>query len=171
MTLKSHLLTYVNFNLWANTQMTEWLLSKESSLMTSTVDSSFPTLNKTLEHIWVAEAIWMKRIQGEPFQNLIEVVAGKDTQFIAEILLNQSKVYIIFLNGLANESLDDVVSFTLLSKDKGSATIAHILQHVVNHGSYHRGQLVTIGRELGLIDPPKTDYMEYVRKFGGLTNE
>lgn len=171
MTLKSHLLSYVNFNLWANTQMTDWLLSKESKLMTTTVSSSFPTIIKTLEHIWVAECIWMKRIQGEPFQNLLETCVGKDTKFIAEILLNQSKDYITFLNDLADASLNDVISYTLLSKDTGSATIAFILQHVVNHGSYHRGQLVTMGRELGLIDPPKTDYMEYVRKFAERANE
>ena len=165
MTLKSHLLSYINFNLWANIQKTDWLLSKDPVLMTATVNSSFPTLHKTLEHIWVAECIWMKRIKGEPFQNLLEVCAGKDTKFVAEILLNQSKDYITFLNDLPETSLHDVIAYTLLSKDTGSATIAHILQHVVNHGSYHRGQLVTMGRELGLIDPPKTDYMEYIRKF------
>ncbi len=57
MTLKSHLLSYINFNLWANTQKTDWLLSKDPVLMTATVNSSFPTLHKTLEHIWVAECI------------------------------------------------------------------------------------------------------------------
>ena len=57
MTLKSHLLSYINFNLWANIQKTDWLLSKDPVLMTATVNSSFPTLHKTLEHIWVAECI------------------------------------------------------------------------------------------------------------------
>jgi len=164
MILIAHLQSYLNFNLWANGQMTEWLLAKEPRLMTTEVKSSFSTIDKTLEHIWVAEFIWMKRIQGETIENILDVCAGKDTQFITQILLGQSKTCIEYLENLEDESLNDVVYYTLLSGDKGSATIANILQHVVNHSTYHRGQLVTMGRELGLIDPPRTDYMEYVRK-------
>ena len=164
MTLKSHLQSYLNFNLWANSQLTDWLLAKESRLLTTELKSSFPTIDKTLEHIWVAEFLWMKRIQGETFENIFEVCAGKDTHFITQILLDQSKTYVEYLESLTEESLYDVIYYTLFSGDKGSATIANILQHVVNHGTYHRGQLVTMGRELGFENPPRTDYMEYVRK-------
>ncbi len=164
MTLKSHLQSYLNFNLWANSQLTDWLLAKESRLLTTELKSSFPTIDKTLEHIWVAEFVWMKRIQGEVFENILEVCAGKDTHFITQILLDQSKTYVEYLESLTEESLYDVIYYTLFSGDKGSATIANILQHMVNHGTYHRGQLVTMGRELGFENPPRTDYMEYVRK-------
>jgi uncharacterized damage-inducible protein DinB len=38
----------------------------------------------------------------------------------------------------------------------------YIIHHVMNHSTYHRGQLVTMGRELGFMDPPKTDFMQYI---------
>jgi len=34
----------------------------------------------------------------------------------------------------------------------------------MNHGTFHRGQLVTMGRSLGLTDPPKTDFIHYLRE-------
>ncbi|MFN2424735.1 MAG: DinB family protein [Cryomorphaceae bacterium] len=34
----------------------------------------------------------------------------------------------------------------------------------MNHSTYHRGQLVTMGRQAGLSTPPQTDYIFYVRK-------
>ena len=50
----------------------------------------------------------------------------------------------------------------LLSGDTGKTSILNIILHVMNHGTYHRGQLVTMGRELGISDPPKTDFMAFV---------
>lgn len=35
-----------------------------------------------------------------------------------------------------------------------------ILQ-IVNHSTYHRGQIITIGRNVGLIDAPMTDFNVY----------
>ncbi len=37
----------------------------------------------------------------------------------------------------------------------------HYLQHLINHGFYHRGQIVTMGRTIGITDAPMTDYNFY----------
>ncbi|MBC7884038.1 MAG: hypothetical protein H7X99_01085 [Saprospiraceae bacterium] len=163
MDLRTHLTTYINFNLWANTIMTNWLLSKDPALMTMEVKSSFPTVDKTLVHLWVAEHIWMKRMLGETYENILSVCEGKDTSFIVEKLIASSNGYVTYINEISDVVLDNHIKYRLLSGDEGSATIAHILQHIMNHSTYHRGQLVTIGRELGFTDPPKTDFMEYIR--------
>jgi len=34
-------------------------------------------------------------------------------------------------------------------------------QHCINHGTYHRGQIITIARNIGITDPPTTDYNYY----------
>ena len=34
-------------------------------------------------------------------------------------------------------------------------------QHLIIHGTYHRGQIVTIGRNIGITDAPMTDYNYY----------
>ena len=37
-----------------------------------------------------------------------------------------------------------------------------MIQHCLNQSTYHRGQIVTIARKIGLTDPPMTDYILYV---------
>lgn len=163
MNLKNHLTDYIRFNLWANTILTDWLLSQDSMLMEFNLQSSFPTINKTLAHIWVAELIWMCRIQNKPYENFLTVCEGKDTKFIVDKLLESSNHFITYIEELNDEDIAKGINYKLLAGTEGHATIAQILQHVVNHGTYHRGQLVTMGRELKITDPPATDYMGYCR--------
>ena len=37
-------------------------------------------------------------------------------------------------------------------------SVATLLSHIVNHGTYHRGQIISLRHQLGISDPPKTDY-------------
>ena len=41
---------------------------------------------------------------------------------------------------------------------KGELARYEFIQHMINHSTYHRGQLVTMGRVLGITDAPGTDY-------------
>jgi len=153
---------YAKYNLWANQVVTKWLLSKDTDLMTKEVKSSFPTINKTLSHIWVAEQVWMYRIHGAPYGNLLDRHLDKDVEFICHDLLEISASYTDFIGKLSELELLQNISYTLLSGTKGESNILYILHHVMNHSTYHRGQLVTMGRELGFTDPPKTDFMAFV---------
>jgi uncharacterized damage-inducible protein DinB len=42
-------------------------------------------------------------------------------------------------------------------------TVVDMIHHCMNHSTYHRGQLITMGRQAGLADPPRTDFIYYVR--------
>ncbi|MCW3088046.1 MAG: hypothetical protein JWQ78_1432, partial [Sediminibacterium sp.] len=41
--------------------------------------------------------------------------------------------------------------------------VKEILLHLFNHGTYHRGQLVTLLRQVGVEEIPRTDYIEFSR--------
>jgi uncharacterized damage-inducible protein DinB len=41
--------------------------------------------------------------------------------------------------------------------------LVYQMQHVVNHATMHRGQIVGMIRQLGL-DPPSTDLLFYLRR-------
>ena len=57
--------TYVNYNIWANKMLLDLIIKDYSELLDTEVDSSFKSLRKTIFHIWDAEYIWKRRIQGE----------------------------------------------------------------------------------------------------------
>jgi uncharacterized damage-inducible protein DinB len=159
---KDLLFQYTQFNLWANKQMINWLLTKDQNLMNEALISSFPTINKTLSHIWIAEHLWMCRIENIAWSNLINRHDGLTTNDISEDLIASSTYYIDKIIPITESELEERIDYKLLSGDIGHASVMYIIHHVMNHSTYHRGQLVTMGRELGFMDPPKTDFMHYV---------
>lgn len=68
-----------------------------------------------------------------------------------------------FVQGLDNASLTADLHFKLLSGDASSMRLIDQMQHVANHATLHRGQVVGMIRQLG-IDPPSTDLIFYVRR-------
>ena len=67
-----------------------------------------------------------------------------------------------FVDGLGAVGVARVFDYTLLSQQPGSSPFWQMLQHVVNHASYHRGQVTTMLRQLGR-EPVGTDLMLYYR--------
>jgi uncharacterized damage-inducible protein DinB len=71
-----------------------------------------------------------------------------------------------YIEGLDDHDLDHAISYKLLSGQPGAAVLWHMIQHVVNHASYHRGQVTTMLRQLGAAPPKSTDLIIYYREIG-----
>lgn len=122
----------------------------------------------TLLHMAGAEWIWLERWQGRS-------PAGKEawslwtTDSCADLLvLNQRWREVIerrakFISELVEPVLAAELSFKLLSGDQSTLRLVDQMQHVVNHATLHRGQVVGMIRQLG-IAPPSTDLLFYLRR-------
>jgi uncharacterized damage-inducible protein DinB len=67
------------------------------------------------------------------------------------------------MSQLDDERLTTELAFKLLSGDSSSMRLIDQMQHVVNHATLHRGQVVGMIRQLGQ-DPPPTDLIFYLRR-------
>lgn len=122
----------------------------------------------TLLHMAGAEWIWLERWHGQS-------PAGKDawslwtTDSCADLAtLNQRWRDVIdrraqFIAELDESRLTAELPFTLLSGDLNSMRLVDQMQHVANHATLHRGQVVGMIRQLG-IAPPSTDLLFYLRR-------
>lgn len=122
----------------------------------------------TLVHMAGAEWIWLERWQGRS-------PAGKEawslwtTDSCADLLtLNQRWREVIerrakFISETEEPVLAAELSFKLLSGDPSTLRLVDQMQHVVNHATLHRGQVVGMIRQLG-IAPPSTDLLFYLRR-------
>ena len=122
----------------------------------------------TLLHMAGAEWIWLERWQGRS-------PAGKEawslwtTDSCADLLvLNQRWREVIerraqLISELEEPVLAAELSFKLLSGDPNTLRLVDQMQHVVNHATLHRGQVVGMIRQLG-IAPPATDLLFYLRR-------
>jgi len=159
--MKEILETCTSYNLWANKIITK-LLSTNSSLLDKEVKSSFPSLRKTIYHIWSAEEVWHRRLHGESLDSLPE--PGKDFSAFTKQLDIRSRSFIELTKK------KDEVYFSLSNSYKDIRGNSHInmhwemIMHCMNHSTYHRGQIITLLRELGATEIPGTDMIAYIRE-------
>jgi uncharacterized damage-inducible protein DinB len=163
MTLPSLLKDYAAFNRWANRQFTDWLSSLPAELLDREVPSSFPSLRLTVLHLWDAETIWINRLRGISLASFPSRSFDGTPEELFRGLLETSEAFRNLVQSQSDAFFGEETAFTLFNGTPDRQNNAQILLHVFQHASFHRGQLITIGRSLGLTDPPKTDYIHYVR--------
>lgn len=152
----------ISYNAWANYQLINWLKSLNEDQFKEELTSSFSSIKKTALHIWNAERFWQSFIKKEAPLSFRKDHAGNKTDFLKE-WEDETMQMAEYFRSLTNEFLLEIntVNTPWL---KGEMPCYAFIQHVVNHGTYHRGQLITLGRILGLTEPPNTDYSMYVIK-------
>ena len=79
--------------------------------------------------------------------------------------LEQEGRLLVFVGGLRQEDLDRVIEYKTFNFGVYRNALWQSMQHVVNHGTYHRGQVTTLLRQLG-AQPVLTDLMHYYRERG-----
>lgn len=163
MTIESLLKSSASYNLWANSQLVDWLNSKPSEILVREMPSSFPTLRDTLLHIWGAEEIWHERLMQVPTSIFLSFRFTGTTEDVLEGILKQSKALEAYINDLSDADFQEICTFRLLNGTEDSRTRVKMIHHCLNHSTYHRGQVVTMARNFGLTDPPATDYIKYIR--------
>jgi uncharacterized damage-inducible protein DinB len=60
--------------------------------------------------------------------------------------------------------VDRVIEYRLMSGQPGASPLWQMLQHLINHGSYHRGQVTTMLRQLGAAPPKSMDLITFYRE-------
>ncbi len=110
-----------------------------------------------LSHMLNAHHIWNKRITGDPSAHAVwSVHSINDTDRIDE------ENHQVTLQLLIAEDLQRIVRYTTSVGTPFANPVLNILFHVINHSTYHRGQLALKFRDWGL-DPVPTDYIFYKR--------
>lgn len=149
---------YAAYNSWANITLVNWLKTKPEELLKKEVLSSFPSIELTLAHIWRAQVYWLSVIKKEEAA-FPEAFKG-ELQDLLELLIIQSEELAAYIDEMTDETLQE---HNLVVNPWFHCNFANFeyIQQIVNHSTYHRGQLITIGRNLGFTDAPITDYNFY----------
>lgn len=153
------------YNRWANGRTLEAAAGLADEDYIRDLGSSFPSVRDTLEHILAAEWIWLSRWRGvsptrlRPDWNPVMLHALRDRWSAFEV--DQTE----FLSRLTEELLTETVTYRQLSGEEFSDPLWRLMRHVVNHSTYHRGQVTTMLRQLG-AEPASTDLVVFHREVG-----
>lgn len=162
--MKQLLKEFLGYNLWANRQLTSSILALDSGEWTKSVSSSFPSLHKTLLHMWDADSIWWQRLEGEDNIKVPSKYFQEDTTELVGRLLLQNEAWTARVNDLDADALAKTFSYKNLKGEQFEQPLYQLVLHLCNHGTYHRGQLVTMLRTLGVKEIPQTDFVHWARK-------
>jgi uncharacterized damage-inducible protein DinB len=146
------------YNRWANAHVLTAVSKLTAEQFTKDLSNSFPSIRDTLVHMVWAEWIWLMRWRG---QSPKIVFAAGDFPDVARLKEKWSEIeagQIELINTLTEESLKTVIAYFNTKGEEWKYPLGHMMQHVVNHASYHRGQIITMLRQLG-AEAVSTDFL------------
>src|SRR5258706_5450698 len=149
--------TLLDYHYWARDIILDAVSEVPREKFTQPVDSSFKSLRDTVAHIYAADLVWYTRWIGASPAGLIAYDQFPDAVSIRTAWKDLEENVRWLVNGLGEEGVNKSFDYKLLSGAPDTAPFWQMFVHVVNHGSYHRGQVTTLMRQLGANPPKPTD--------------
>ena len=151
------------YNAWANRRSLSAAAALTPEQFTKPMSSSFSSVRDTLAHIFGAEWLWLERFQGRSPSSLPDTSQYADVATLGERWGEFEPRLLNFVRGLTQSDLDRVMEYKTLKYGVYSNPLWQSMQHLVNHGSYHRGQVTTLLRQQG-APAILTDLMHFYRE-------
>jgi uncharacterized damage-inducible protein DinB len=174
--------TLYAYNRWANLRMFSVLEKLSAEQFNARIQSSFPSIRESVFHIFAAEWIWLKRWKGmspvatqpvtgvsfEMWKGLraggvpppLELSTVAKLGAFCDALEDERRQ---FLDGLDEQRLQAPLNYSDMSGVAHSSPLVQLMQHMVNHGTYHRGQVTTLLRQAG-AETIATDMVYFFRE-------
>ena len=161
---KSYFLEVAEYNIWANNIVMSWLKDISSDQWSQPVVSSFGNLEATTLHIAAAESIWLDRLRKYDSPVWLPHVMNPGKEETLELWTKASKELRDFIQDFDENDLNEQLYFKRINGESSSMSNLHIFAHVFNHSTYHRGQLLTLLRQVGYEKVTGTDMLLFFRK-------
>jgi uncharacterized damage-inducible protein DinB len=158
---KTDLQHLIDYHYWARDRLLAAVERLSPDQFTKDLGSSSPSVRDTVGHLYFAEWAWNERWHGRsptapppPFEDAASVKQAWTT------LESQVRG---FVKELTDDDISRVIEYRLLSGTPGASAIWQMVHQVVNHASYHRGQVTTMIRQLGGVPPQSMDLITWFR--------
>ena len=152
----------LDYHYWARDRMLTAFDILTPEQFTQPIESSFKSIRDTVVHMMGAEAVWYSRWRGNP-QGMIAAEGLGDVASLRAAWGELESGVRVFFRELGAEKIDTRMEYKSLKGEPHSSSFKQTLQHVVNHASYHRGQVTTMLRQIGVKPPESTDLINYYR--------
>jgi uncharacterized damage-inducible protein DinB len=158
--------TLLDYHYWARDRLLDALEPLAPEQFTRDLGSSFKSIRDTVAHTYAAEWAWHSRWQGQSPTALLPADQFADVASIRAVWSAHEAKMRAFLEELGDHGITRVFDYKLLSGQPGSSPFWQMLQHVVNHASYHRGQVTTMLRQIGAAPAKSMDMIAFYRLQG-----
>lgn len=150
----NHPVQMFNYHVWATQTLLGRIQELPSSVLQQEVNTSFPTIGEVFAHIYVIDKCWLQVLKGASMPQALEACLPLQQQMLryaadefAEAFRELAEEY-----GAWFRSQDDLEQTIMLENPYAGARntrLSEIVLQTVNHGTYHRGNISTMLRQLG----------------------
>ena len=147
---------------WANERMLAAIGGLSEEQYAREIVSSYPSIRGTIAHIAFGEWLWLRRWRGESPMVVPEWANAPGFAAMRDRIRDTAADRRAYLSELSEEAVGAELHYVSTSGDPFTMPLGGLLVHCANHSTYHRGQLVTMLRQVGAT-PPNTDYTQFLR--------
>lgn len=148
----------LDYHYWAQERVFNAVEALSPGQFTQDLGNSFSSVRDTLVHIHFAERVWYARWHEEPFPK-VPAEAFPDLESVRQASGEHEERMRSFLDGLGQDGVNQPLEYSSRMDGRDhKSPFWQMFQHVVNHGTYHRGQITMMLRQLG-AEPVGTDLM------------
>ncbi len=157
--LMNNLLEFYHYHVWSYGKLLEHLKSLPSEVLFLEFDDGFNSIASLLVHVFNTDNYWLTVLNKENHKtNLLEIESANDFE------QNFKNLHISIKELLTKEmDFEKIIEFTSGSGNPMSNSISEIILTIANHGTYHRGNVSVMLRQLK-FQSVSTDYAFYLRR-------
>jgi uncharacterized damage-inducible protein DinB len=162
--MKSHFTLMAEYNAWANIRIYRMAAALSEEQYRRDVGVYFRSLHGTLNHILVADLIWMHRLTGTGRlpSRLNEIIADDLPSLTAERRQQDGRIA-DYVAGATDELFEESWEYRMMNGAVVRQRRRETLAHVFNHQTHHRGQAHTALTLLGVAEPESLDIAAMLR--------
>ena len=151
------------YNGWANARVRNSIRDLDPDVFERELGASFGSLQGTVAHLVSAQWNWLRRWKGQSAGQPLPSEAFASPEDGNRRWQEVDRALAGFVDGLDDASLQQSIALTTPQGSRYSSRLWRAMLHVVNHSSYHRGQIAAMLRQVGAT-PQGTDLMLYYRE-------
>jgi uncharacterized damage-inducible protein DinB len=156
--------TLLDYHYWARDRMLAAVEPLTPEQFTRNLGNSFPSVRDTLVHLFSADWVWCSRWEGASPQAMLDPAAFPDFASLRAAWTDHERKVRAILAQLGEQGIARVIEYRMFTGVAQAQPFWQLLQHLVNHGSYHRGQITTMLRQLGAAPPTSVDLISFYRE-------
>jgi uncharacterized damage-inducible protein DinB len=149
--MRRHFQMFADYNKWANTRVYNACRELSDEEYRADKGAFFGSAHRTLNHLLVADRIWLRRITGvgtAPME--LNVILYEDFSELRKAREAEDLRFIYLTGSLTPDAFDRSVTYTPVTVPTPvEEPLGGMLTHVFNHQTHHRGQVHTILTALG----------------------
>lgn len=162
--MKKIFVQYAAYHVWASQRIADVILQLSDEQVRQEINSSFNSIYATLIHMWDAESAWWQRSRLQENIALPGAAFNGNVELLLKKMMEQSVLWKNWVDQATEAALEHEFIYRNNKKEQFKQPVYEVLLHLYNHQTYHRGQIITMLRQLGVDKIPGTDLIIFLRK-------